>query len=205
MSIEIHAKALTKKFVHQVIIDEVSFHLIEGRSYVIQGSNGSGKSTLLKLILGYYSPNNGSIQWMKDKNTIPVESWAGYYAFASPYLELIEEYSLEEFVRFHKKVKSNIDGEKLNHWLKETKLLPHKKKWIKFFSSGMKQRLKLALCFSSRAPVLILDEPGSNLDVQGFEVLQQMLLSVQDEKMIVLASNDSNEYHALKQYKAIHL
>lgn len=205
MSIEIQADGIKKQFVHQIILENISFLLQEGHSYVIQGSNGSGKSTLLKILIGYYSPNQGSIDWLEKGNQVAIENWASLYSFAAPYLDLIEEYSLDEFVSFHKKTKSNIDGNSLNHWLTETKLLPHRNKWIKLFSSGMKQRLKLALAFSSSAPVLILDEPGSNLDTQGFEVLQRMLDSVQGKKMLILASNDSNEYSILKNYNAINL
>ena len=73
------------------------------------------------------------------------------------------------------------------------------KKQIRNFSSGMKQRLKLALAIFDQAPILLLDEPCSNLDQEGIQTYHQLMQAYAMHKLIIVASNDPQEYQFCSQ------
>ncbi|MFD2144923.1 ABC transporter ATP-binding protein [Mucilaginibacter antarcticus] len=131
------------------------------------GSNGSGKSTLFSVLNGSLGPSAGTITYALNDQPLEVEQVFQYLSLAAPYLELIEEFSLSEMIDFHFKFKAykpGIDKQALTALLN---LPGSADKLIRYFSSGMKQRLKLALAFCADTPILMLDEPTSNLDAQG--------------------------------------
>ncbi|MBK5286642.1 MAG: ATP-binding cassette domain-containing protein, partial [Bacteroidia bacterium] len=155
----------------------------------ILGLNGSGKSTLLQMIAGYVQPSAGKISFYADDVLIEEENIFHYVSLAAPYLELIEEYSLEEMVKFHYGFKNIINGMNSNDVIERSGLSSSTNKQVKNFSSGMKQRLKLALAILSDTPLLLLDEPLSNLDEQGELWYQQMVKDFSLERTVVVCSN----------------
>lgn len=183
-----------RRFNREWIFRSISYTFQSGESYAILGPNGSGKSTLLQLISGSLTPSAGTINYISDTEPIDGETIYRYLAFASPYMELIEEFTLNELINFHFKFKPYLPG--LNA-AAVTELLAFSSsgsKLIKYFSSGMKQRTKLALAFCSDAPVLLLDEPASNLDEQGISWYAGLVKQYCHNRIVIVCSNQEHEY-----------
>ena len=163
----IRAEQVGKKYRKEWIFRRVDLTFSAGTSYTFVGPNGSGKSTLLQVITGSLPLTEGTLTYTLNGNVLDPDSWFRHLSIAAPYLELIEELTLDELLNFHqtfKPFKTGLTPEIMADRL----LLSHARhKEIKFFSSGMKQRVKLGLAFFSDAPVVILDEPTANLDRQG--------------------------------------
>ncbi len=162
-------------------------------AYVILGGNGSGKSTALKTILGYAPLTEGKLAYHIDKK--PLERQAAYkhINFCSPYLELYEELTLGEMVAFHfslKKLRSDMSNA---DFMRQIELEKWVDKPVKFFSSGMKQRLRLGLAILSEGDVLLLDEPVSNLDRAGVKWYQKLVDSHRKNRICVVASNQQED------------
>ena len=153
-----------KKFYREWIFRNLDLTLEPGAKLVILGPNGSGKSTLLQILSGATGLTEGQIKYNSNSTEISVDEIYHSISISAPYLELIEEFTLEEIIHFHfkfKKAKNNLsEAEVLNLSGLESK----KDKVFKFFSSGMKQRIKLTLAILSDTSILLLDEPCSNLD-----------------------------------------
>lgn len=183
---------LSKRFNRQWIFKDVNLELASGNSYAVIGPNGSGKSTFVKVLMGVIPPTEGNLLYQVDGKAIEDEDIYKCCSLASPYLELIEEFTLLELLNFHFKFKNIKSGFNVNDILEIAYLEPHKNKPIRHFSSGMKQRLKLALAFYSDSPVLLLDEPTSNLDVKGIEWYNQQI-SLCTDNLVIVASNQDYE------------
>ena len=168
----------------------MDLELFTGNNYVILGANGSGKSTLLQLIAGSSIPSEGKIIYSDDTGAeIPVENIFSHLSFAAPYLELFEEFTLQESIRFHsrfKKLRNGIDAAQVTQvcYLDDAA-----NKRIKDFSSGMKQRVKLALAILSDTPLLLLDEPCSNLDQKGVDWYNALVEEHKENRLIIVCSN----------------
>jgi ABC-type multidrug transport system ATPase subunit len=165
-----------------------------GETYAILGPNGSGKSTLLQVLNGSLSPSAGSINYFYGDNEVEVEQIFQHLSLAAPYLELIEEFTLDEMIDFHfkfKKYKPGIDKAVIIELLN---LPGSRNKLIRYFSSGMKQRLKLALAFCADTAILMLDEPTSNLDAQGVDWYLSLVQQFAKDRLTIICSNQEHEY-----------
>lgn len=187
---------ISKKYKRETIFKGVDYTFESGSAYVIKGSNGSGKSTLLRILSGSTLPSSGTLEYKTDNETlIPQEKYYQQVSIAAPYLDLIEEYELKEFVDFYCKFKTlrdNIDTKKL---IEICYLEKSSKKQIKFFSSGMKQRLRLALAILSDTKCLLLDEPISNLDEKGIEWYGNLMKAHASNRIVVVCSNNIEKEH----------
>jgi ABC-type multidrug transport system ATPase subunit len=183
---------LGKKFHYEWIFRNFSFTFSQEKAYAIVGNNGSGKSTLLQLLAGVVPASEGKVIYKKHGKIIYEENFYQYIAWASPYLELVEEMTLTEILHFHHKFKPLIASpEKMISILRLEKA---RDKFIKNFSSGMKQRLKLGLAMYSESPILMLDEPTSNLDAENIAWYKQEIVQITQKKLILVASNQADEY-----------
>lgn len=195
----ISTENLGKKFNYEWIFKNFSFKFQFGDSYAIVGNNGSGKSTLLQVLAGALPPSEGKIWYEKDHKKILPDEFYQYLSWASPYLELIEEMTLKEQIEFHFNMKSRSSLISSNEQLIEIlRLERSKSKFIKNFSSGMKQRLKLGLAFYTNTPLLMLDEPTSNLDTQNIAWYKEEVKKQIGKRLIIIASNQSEEYDFCK-------
>lgn len=164
-----------------------------GERWAILGPNGSGKSTLLKVLSGHLTPSKGHLNFEHQGASVPEDAVFKKISYAAPYIELIEEFTLEEALHFHTRLKPLLPGLTPAH-LYELLALPRtRQKEIRFFSSGMKQRLKLALAVCSDTPILLLDEPATNLDVQGVEWYKKMISDFAADRLVIIASNDPHD------------
>ena len=182
-----------KRYRLEWIFRNLNYSFQSGRRYAILGPNGSGKSTLLKVLSGHLSPSKGQVEFAANGQKIDAELVYQRVSYAAPYIELIEEFTLEEHLHFHAKLKPLLPGMDPNR-LGELLALPRARtKEIRFFSSGMKQRLKLALAICSAAPILLLDEPATNLDEQGVAWYKNLLQEYAADRLVIIASNDPHD------------
>ncbi len=183
-----------KRFNREWIFRHCSYEFNSGKSYAITGPNGSGKSTLLQVIAGATLHNEGIIEFKNELQTTDNEQHYTYLSIAAPYLELIEEMTAIEMLEFHSKFKPLIQSVSFEEILKIVGLENAVSKQVRYFSSGMKQRLKLAQAFFSNTPVLLLDEPTTNLDADGIALYHQLISNYTKDKLVVVSSNVKQEY-----------
>ncbi|RIV27058.1 ABC transporter ATP-binding protein [Fibrisoma montanum] len=191
---QIVAEQVGKKYRKEWIFRGVSLELAAGTSYTFVGPNGSGKSTLLQLLSGSLPATEGSLTYRVDSRALDPDDWFRHVVVAAPYLELIEELTLNELLQFHqtfKRFKHGLTPDQIADRL----LLTHARhKEIKYFSSGMKQRVKLGLAFFSDASVVILDEPTANLDRQGAAWYHEQVRQLSPDQLLLIGSNVPDEY-----------
>ena len=185
-----------KRYNREWIFRHLDQEFIPGRSYAITGPNGSGKSTLLQVIAGAIQHSEGEIKYNDPASGIlhPVPATDSYQhiSIATPYMELIEEMTATELLSFHSTFKPLTKS--IPEILAELNLENAANKQLRYFSSGMKQRLKLAQAFFCNSPVLLLDEPTTNLDADGIELYHQLINKYAGEKLLIISSNDKEEY-----------
>lgn len=191
---EIQLDDIGKKYTGRWLYRHVHYTIPSNTTLAITGHNGSGKSTLLQLIFGYQVPSQGRIVLLHEHSEVDQEKYHLYMSFVAPYLELPEELTLSELIAYHFSFRTLRGVETWEQRLEAAKLAGNEHKQIRYFSSGMKQRLKLLLAFADAAPVLLLDEPTSNLDEQGVYWYQSVLAQQHHHRTIVIASNQSYEY-----------
>lgn len=183
-----------KRYKREWIFKGVNYSFEPGSRYALLGPNGSGKSTLMKVLSGHLTPSKGRIVFY-DATGKAIEPDQVYtsVAYAAPYIELIEEFTLEEAMRFHAGLKPFQPGLAFKHLYDVLNLPKARQKEIRFFSSGMKQRVKLALAICSNAPILLLDEPATNLDVQGVAWYKKLIADFAADRLVIIASNDPHD------------
>lgn len=187
---------LTKRFNREIIFSELDYEFSSGEKYAVIGPNGSGKSTLLQVISGFILPSSGNIHYEHSGDQIAAEDIYSHIAISSPFMELIEEFTTLEMIEFHFKFKKSLIP--VDEILERSYLSNAKNKYISNFSSGMKQRLKLALAFFSESNILLLDEPTTNLDKKTIDWYQTNLNQI-SKRMVIIASNQQYEYECVKK------
>lgn len=185
-----------KRFNRDWIFRNIRQEFTQGNHYAITGYNGSGKSTFLQCVAGALYINEGSIDYSNGTETIKPEEQFTYLSICAPYLEVIEEMTSLEFLQYHNSFKPFIQGADPISILEEIGLSHTKDKQIRHFSSGMKQRVKLAQAFFTDTPVLLLDEPCTNLDQKGFDLYTHLISQYCGSRLVLISSNDSNEYQS---------
>ncbi|MDB5026070.1 MAG: ATP-binding cassette protein [Mucilaginibacter sp.] len=195
---QITLQNIGRRFNRDWIFRNIDYTFTSGETYAILGPNGSGKSTLLQVLNGSLAPSMGEIHYFKDNKSVEVESVFNQLSLAAPYLELIEEFTLDEMTDFHFKFKPYRQGMDKESVISLLNLEGAKHKLIRYFSSGMKQRLKLALAFCSDTPMLMLDEPTSNLDAQGMDWYLNLVQQFAADRLTVICSNQLHEYSFCK-------
>ena len=188
-------KNLTANVDGNPILKGLNLEVKAGEVHAIMGRNGSGKSTLLQIIAGYSSLTKGSIHWSDNDHTTIFQQ----ISFAAPYLELVEEFTTMEQFDFHATFKPLQPSISVNDIIERIGLKKSAHKQIRYFSSGMKQRLKLALAILSDTPLLLLDEPCSNLDKEGYQLYAELIQQFAQHKLIIVGSNDPQEYAFCQQ------
>ncbi|MEW6702213.1 MAG: ABC transporter ATP-binding protein, partial [Bacteroidota bacterium] len=182
---------IVKFFGRRLIFDEINFSFSSGNIYGISGPNGSGKSTLVKIISDLISPTRGKVIHKFLGKVVEYERLHNHLGFVSPYLFLYDEFTAEEnLIHF-----ANIRGIKFNKdrsdfLLKELNLFDRKNDLTRGFSSGMKQRLKFICALLHNPQLIILDEPTSNLDSSGKEIIYELIKIEAKNNLVIVASNE---------------
>ncbi|MDL5045926.1 ATP-binding cassette domain-containing protein [Oscillatoria amoena NRMC-F 0135] len=188
-----------KKFNRNWIFKDFNHSFTSGNAYAVLGPNGSGKSTLLQCIAGYMAISKGKINFSQDSRLIEEDEKYRHLVIASPFLELIEEFTLQETVDFHFKMKKQAFIKHPEEIIEITGLGSSANKQLKFFSSGMKQRVKIALAVFSDVPVLMLDEPCTNFDAKGIDWYLNLVEQYTSQRLVLVASNQPHEYSFCKE------
>lgn len=192
---EVFLQKLGKRYNKEWIFRDLDYSLTSGSSYALVGSNGSGKSTLLQIISGYHLPSSGSIKYARNGKSIAADDIFRYISVSTPYMELIEDFTLKEHLEFHFKFRKLRKEYTIDKIIENCLLENARNKFIKNFSSGMKQRLKLALSFFTESELVLLDEPTSNLDNQGTSWYQEQVRELtKTDTTLIIASNQKYEY-----------
>ncbi len=186
-----------KRFNRDWIFRNFTHAFKPGGKYAITGPNGSGKSTLLQVLAGSMNTTEGSVEWSLTPGKLTDENTHKHIAIAAPYLEVIEEMTAKEFLEFHSVFKKLILP--IDEILSIIGLDKTTGKQIRNFSSGMKQRVKLAQAIFSDVPSLMLDEPCTNLDTAGYELYHQLITNYCQNRLVIVSSNDLNEYDFCQQ------
>ncbi|MEI9945628.1 MAG: ATP-binding cassette domain-containing protein [Chitinophagaceae bacterium] len=188
-----------KRFNREWIFRRFTYQFEQGQSYAIIGPNGSGKSTLLQVLSGGMMINEGTIQWAMGNGQLANEQAYQYVSICAPYLEVVEEMTLKEFLAFHQTFKPFVDGMTIEKIITLLGLEKATEKQIRYYSSGMKQRVKLAQCIFSDTPIVLLDEPCTNLDEAGIQLYNQLIADYCAKRMVIVSSNDHHEYSFCKE------
>lgn len=183
-----------KRFNRDWIFRKADLTFLPGHTYAITGSNGSGKSTLLQVLAGSMAISEGKILWQLREFSIDADNIYSYLTIAAPYIEVIEEMTAIEFLQFHQQFKPLLQNVTIKEILNIIGLEKSATKQIRYYSSGMKQRIKLAQAIFTDAPLLLLDEPCTNLDATGYQLYHSLIDNYAKGKTIVVSSNDINEY-----------
>jgi ABC-type multidrug transport system ATPase subunit len=176
------------------IFKGIDYTFNSGQAYAILGPNGSGKSTLLQVLNASLTPSVGTINFNFQDKPVEIDQVFTHLSLAAPYLELIEEFTLNEMVDFHFKFKQYKPGINKKELIGLLNLAKSENKLIRYFSSGMKQRLKLILAFCADTPMLMLDEPTSNLDNQGVDWYLNLVQQFAQDRLTIVCSNQEHEY-----------
>ena len=190
-----------KRFNRDWIFRHLEYEFLPRQHYAITGPNGSGKSTLLQVIAGAIAMSEGSANYVRYPSGEPIQPDHAYryLSLSAPYVELVEEMTATEFLQFHGSFKPFLPGLAIDVMLTAVGLSGAASKQIRFFSSGMKQRMKLAQALFTDTSVLLLDEPCTNLDSEGIVLYQQLIRQYCADRMVIVSSNDPQEYDFCKK------
>ena len=188
-----------KRFNRDWIFRQLSYSFEEGQAYAIIGPNGSGKSTLLQTISGTMQLSEGTIQYNTPLRQYSTDNIYQQVSICAPYLEVVEEMTLTEFLSFHQDFKPFLPGISIDKIISAVGLFQAAGKQIRNFSSGMKQRVKLAQCIFSDSMIVLLDEPCTNLDSNGIELYHRLIDEHCQNRLVIVSSNDEVEYRFCRQ------
>lgn len=189
-----------KRYNRDWIFRNLSYEFNAGHAYAITGPNGSGKSTLLQSVGGALVLSEGKTSYYQQENArIEPDNIYQHLSIAAPYLELIEEMTVTEFLQFHSSFKPFLPGLTAAEIIALVGLQKAAHKQIRYYSSGMKQRVKLAQAIFSDVQIILLDEPCTNLDAEGIALYQQLIDQYRRERIVIVSSNDPAEYGFCKQ------
>lgn len=188
------AEHVSKKFNRRSVFRDISFVVEKGEVFGITGRNGSGKSTLLRIIGGLLTPSGGGMQYTHDGRPVPAEQLYQYIGYVAPYLTLYEEFSAEENIALYARLRGlTIDACDARRLLERVGLPTDRKDAIWSYSSGMKQRMRLVFAILHEPPLLLLDEPVSNLDTEGMAIVYALLREFRTRGTVILATNDAED------------
>lgn len=191
----ITVKNLAKKYNRSVIFKDLNYEFPKGTITAITGSNGSGKSTLLRVLSSQLEPDSGEIIYgIANNDHSKVFKHIGYVA---PYIDIPDEFTFKELLEFHLKFKTPLI--RIDEIVSKCFLENFANKPIKEYSSGMKQRTKLALNLFFMHDIYFFDEPCSHLDVNGFVWFNDNLPNLSQYGTVIIASNNKEEIkHAIQ-------
>ena len=212
-----------KRFNRDWVFRHFNYTFNTGNSYAIVGPNGSGKSTLLQAIGGAIGLSEGKLMVSSESvrpetagvseelsgvrrqssvvrpETEEADNIYKHLSIAAPYLEAIEEMTVTEFLQFHQTFKPLLPVLSIQEIISVVGLENASAKQLRYYSSGMKQRVKLAQAVFSDVPVILLDEPCTNLDSSGIALYQQLIDTYCKDRLVIVSSNDEAEYGFCKE------
>jgi ABC-type multidrug transport system ATPase subunit len=187
---EIHLKNVSKRYTTQWVLKDLNFSFIGPEIFGIGGRNGSGKSTLMQIISGYLPISSGKVEYLVSNGPISSELIYKEISLVGPYTDLINEFTLKEMFLFHIRFKPTIREFTFQEFEEIIELKKQGNKYLHHFSSGMKQKIQLALALLSSTPFVLLDEPTAFLDSNAKKWFSMMLNTYAADRLIIISSND---------------
>lgn len=192
---KISLNQVSKKFQSHWIFKDVNLSFESPMRYALLGANGSGKSTLLRIIAQIQSASRGQVIFSNQEINIEIGKIYPNISFCAPGMDIIEEMTMNEFLQFHFKFKKIIQGLSIEDIIQISGISHAANQLIGDYSSGMKQRVKLIQAIFSETPILLLDEPCSNLDLDGVNQYSEWMEKYAKNRLVIVASNDIREYY----------
>ena len=193
---EIKCENLSKSYSGRTIFKNLSFNISTSQSLTVTGSNGSGKSTLIKVIANLIHSSKGNISIKSDNMDVPRDKWFEKTGLLSPYLNLYDELTGFENLDFFYRLKTkdrSYSHDRIDHVLHKVNLYEKRNELLKNYSSGMKQKLKLAFSVLHEPEILLLDEPRSNLDKAGIDMIYEVSAEQKKKGILIIATNDDDD------------
>jgi ABC-type multidrug transport system ATPase subunit len=190
---DLSIQKLSKAFNQRLVFHELTFIIPSGARVSISGPNGSGKSTLLKILSGGMLPTAGRVHFTLQGVDVPEDELYKHVHFVAPYNTVIEELTLPELFDMHQRLGLLSSFRNYKEWVHCLEYPFHPVRPIKTYSSGMKQRVKLGLVMLDNRPLILLDEPGSNLDAQGKTWFYALVARLDPSQTLVIATNEESE------------
>jgi ABC-type multidrug transport system ATPase subunit len=191
--VNIRLNGVGKRFEGQWIFRDIDLELKNNEHLAVTGYNGSGKSTFLQLIAAFQTQTTGNIDFTVAGKQILAGDWYKYISCGAPYLDLPDDLTFRENIEFFASFKPIQKNLSVDAIAEITQLESSVDKRVRHFSSGMKQRLRLALAVLADVPVLLLDEPLSNLDQKGVDWYTNLIKDFAMQKLVVVCSNNQAE------------
>ncbi len=191
---KIQLSKVGKRYRREWIFRNIDYEFQQGKKYAILGPNGAGKSTLMRILSGHLSPSKGKIALSNKQQNLSADIYYKQISYAAPYIDLIEEFTLQEMLHFHQRFKPFLNQHTINDLIELLDFKKSQHKEIRYFSSGMKQRLKLVLALCVDTRIVLLDEPTSNLDEQGIAWYRSLVERYSGTRMLIIASNVLQDY-----------
>ena len=188
-------EGLAKRFVRSYLFRDISWHLEGGQTLAVTGANGSGKSTFLQIVAGVMRATRGKVDLYIEDQQLSKEERPLSTGFVAPYMKMYDGLTARENLSFIGRVRQLPDtDERVNERLHRVGLGTRADDFVHTYSSGMKQRLKLAAATLMQPPLLLLDEPTTNLDTVGKNVVRHIIdEQVSRGGVLMLATNDAEE------------
>ena len=165
------------------------------------GPNGSGKSTLLQVLWGFQRPTRGTAELRLDGRALTRDERPFHAAFSAPYLGLPEYLTGRAILDFH--FAKRPARASVTEMLAETGLDRVANTPVRHYSSGQRQRLRLALALYAQAGAYFLDEPCTNLDAAGIALYHRLIQPRLADSLITIASNWEEEMSFVQKRIAI--
>lgn len=195
MSVQIQARDLMMRFGRKVLFRNLSFSIADGEVVAVTGANGSGKSTLVKIMAGLLRPYKGEIELNVGGKRIPFEERALLTGLVAPYLNVYDGFSLRENLQFIARARTLPEAAtRIPEVIEQVQLKASADAYVQTYSSGMRQRARFAAALLANPPILLLDEPTSNLDETGKRMVWEVIRAAKaDGKLVIVATNEADE------------
>ncbi|MEH6393789.1 ABC transporter ATP-binding protein [Pseudoalteromonas sp.] len=181
---------LVKRHQHVVAVNKLSFEVQAGEVFALLGPNGAGKSSLVKMLVGFSSPNSGSIELTDDGHTytsIPAHLLGYLPEDRGLYPEKTLKQNLQFFAALHG-VKDSEFTQRCAYWLGKFNLTERLNDPLKSLSKGNQQKIQLITAILHKPKWVILDEPFSGLDPINQELVVEFLAQLKQQGMTVILS-----------------
>ncbi|MBI4915628.1 MAG: ABC transporter ATP-binding protein [Acidobacteria bacterium] len=184
-----------KRFDTRTVLAQLSGAVEPGRVLVVAGPNGSGKSTLLNILAGVIRPSRGEVRYRQNEEDIPRARWFAHLGVAAPDMAVYDELTAVENLMFFARLRGlEARPDSIGALLEELGLGAREHgRHVGTYSSGMKQRVKLAQAVIHEPAVLLLDEPSSNLDTAGHDAVARLVDRFRSRAAVAVATNDPRE------------
>jgi heme exporter protein A len=197
--LQLVGEGLRKEYNRRTVFRDVSFSASAGETLLVTGRNGSGKSTLVKIICGVLTPGGGTLSLTPGPDA-PFRDQRGLIGLVSPYLQMFDEFSAVENLAIAMGIRGlTFDPVSADALFERVAIFPRRHDPVRTYSSGMKQRVKYAFALIHTPPVLVLDEPMSNLDGEGIAIVRAVMAEQRRHGILVVATNDMSDIDAYER------